>query len=440
MSELTVAIVGRPNVGKSTLFNRIVGGRRAIVDDRPGVTRDRNFAVANWNGREFWLIDTGGWDTSGGDALSTAIRHQIEAAIDESDAIVLVVDSKVGVHPADLEVAELLRPHKDRVLLVANKVDDLPDDTSAFVFFELGLGEPLAVSAATGKASGDLLDALVAKLPDEASAAPDDETIQVAVVGRPNVGKSSLMNRLLGAERSVVAPEAGTTRDAVDSPLRYHGQTLNFIDTAGLRRRSKVEDEIEFYSSLRTRRAIDRADVCVLVVDASAGMNAQDLKIARMAWDAGAGLIVAVNKWDLVEDKDTSTAIEGQRAVEERVPFLKAVPFLYESAKTGLRVRKVLDLIVEVAAARDFRAPTSEVNRVLTELINRNQPPQKPGQEVKLFFASQIGTKPPTIAVVSNRPNVVSESYRRFLQHGFRAAFGFKGSPIRLKMRRKKGR
>ncbi len=440
MGTPTVVIVGRPNVGKSTLFNRIVGGRRAIVDDRAGVTRDRNFAPANWNGREFWLIDTGGWDAARDDVLTTAIRQQIEAAISESDAIVLVVDTKVGVHAADLEVAQLLRPHRAKVLLVANKVDELPDDTSALAFYELGLGDPLAVSAAIGKGSGDLLDALVRMLPSEVGDVVPEETIQVAVVGRPNVGKSSIMNRLLGMERSVVTPDAGTTRDAVDSPLRYHGRSLNFIDTAGLRRRSKVEDEIEFYSVLRTRRAIDRADVCVLVVDASTGVNAQDLKIARMAWDTGKGLIVAVNKWDLVQDKQATTAINGQRTVEERAPFLREVPFLYESAKTGLRVRKVLDLILNVAEAREHRVATAEVNRVLSELVGKTQPPQKPGQQVKLLYASQIGTKPPTFAVVSNRPNVVTESYRRYLTRGFRAAFGFEGTPIRLKFRRKRGR
>jgi len=439
MSTPTVVIVGRPNVGKSTLFNRIAGGRRAIVDDRPGVTRDRNFALANWSGLDFWLVDTGGWDSASDDALTNAIRHQIEAAIAESDAIIFVVDSQVGVHPADLEVAQLLRPHRDRVLLAANKVDELPDETSTLVFFELGLGDPLAVSAGIGKASGDLLDALVSLLPEDTDRAAAEDSIQVAVVGRPNVGKSSIMNKLLGKERSVVAADAGTTRDAVDSPLRYHGQSLNFIDTAGLRKRSKVEDDIEFYSSLRTQRAIDRADVCVLVVDATEGINAQDLRIARMAWDAGTGLIVAVNKWDLIEDKDTTTAIHGQRLIEERVPFLKAVPFLYESAKTGLRVRKILDLILEIAEARARRVPTAEVNRILAALIERMQPPQKPGAEVKLLYASQVGTSPPVFAVVSNRPNMVAEHYRRYLQNGFRDAWGFKGTPLRLKFRRKRG-
>ena len=312
MNPATVAIVGRPNVGKSTLFNRIVGGRRAIVDDQPGVTRDRNFATATWNGREFWLVDTGGWDETANDTLGSAIRDQITAAIAQSDAVVFVVDTQDGVHPADLEVAALLRKYRDRVLLAANKADNLPDDNSYLAFYELGLGDPIAVSAATGKASGDLLDRLVELLP-EAESDPASESIEVAIVGRPNVGKSSILNKLLGQERAVVAPEAGTTRDAVDSPLQYHGQSLNFIDTAGLRKRAKVEDDIEFYSTLRTQRSIERAQICILVVDATAGVNAQDLRIARTAWDSGAGLIVAVNKWDLVKDKKTTTAVEGQR-------------------------------------------------------------------------------------------------------------------------------
>ncbi len=437
MSTPTVAIVGRPNVGKSTLFNRIAGGRRAIVDDRPGVTRDRNFATAEWAGRRFWLVDTGGWTS--GDELSAAIRRQIQVAIDESDAIVCVVDIQTGVHPADLEIADVLRPHRARVLVVVNKADHLPDETGHHAFHQLGLGEPLAVSAATGKASGDLLDRLVQLLP-QASSGPSADVVEVAVLGRPNVGKSSLMNRLLGQERSVVAPQAGTTRDAVDSPLRYHGRSLNFIDTAGLRKRSKVEDEIEFYSTLRTERAIQRADVCVLVVDATVGIHAQDLKIARRVLDRGAGLIVAVNKWDLVAEKDSTTTQRGERAVLEKAPFLAAYPFLYVSALTGLRTRKVLDLIVQIAAARETRVPTAEVNRVVEALVARNQLPQKAGKEVKLLYAAQVGTRPPTFAIVSNRPADIPESYRRFLERGFREAWEFMGVPLHIKYRRKRGR
>jgi GTP-binding protein len=434
----TVAIVGRPNVGKSTLFNRIVGGRRAIVDDRPGVTRDRHFAPADWNGHRFWLVDTGGW-IGAGDELSGAIRAQVEAAIQQSDAIILVVDVRVGVHPADLEVAEVLRPYRSRVLVAANKSDNLPDDLGFLAFHELGLGEPNPVSSATGKGSGDLLDRLVELLP-EVPVQEGPGQIDVAVVGRPNVGKSSLVNRLLGEERSVVATEAGTTRDAIDSPLRYHARTLNFIDTAGLRKRAKVEDEIEFYSSLRAMRAMERADVSVLVVDAVVGIHGQDLKIARTALDYGTGLILVVNKWDLIRDKDPSMADRGRKVVVQRAPFLKAYPFLYVSALTGFRARKVLDLILTVAETRETRVPTSEVNRTLESLVTRNQPPQLSGREVKLLYASQVGTKPPTFAIVSSRPDAVPESYRRYIERGFREAWDFQGVPLRFKYRRKRGR
>jgi GTP-binding protein len=434
VTRATVAIVGRPNVGKSTLFNRIIGGRRAIVDLRPGVTRDRHFAAAEWNGKGFWLVDTGGWTTDPADPLADAIRRQVDIAIADADLILFVVDTIQGVHPADQEIAQLLRPHGERVLLVANKADDLAEDVSHLAFHELGLGDPRAVSAATGKGSGDLLDLVAERLPDRGPPT-DEDAIPVAVVGRPNVGKSSLVNRLLGVERHVVAPEAGTTRDAVDSPLRYEGKILNFIDTAGLRRRSKVEDEIEFYSNLRTQRAVERADVCVLLVDASEGVHAQDLRIAAAVWERGAGLIIAVNKWDLIEDKDTGTAKRGQEDVADRAAFLEAVPFLYVSALTGQRVRQVLERIIEVAAERERRVPTADVNRVLRALAERNQPPQHHGQEVKLLYGSQVGTRPPTFALVVSRPKAIPEAYRRYLERGFRSAWGFRGSPLRIRFR-----
>jgi GTP-binding protein len=437
----TIAIVGRPNVGKSTLFNRIVGGKRAIVHGRPGVTRDRNFARAAWAGREFWLVDTGGWITGDDDPLSDAIRRQVSLAIESADVILFVVDARAGVHPADLEVAALLRPLHRRVLVVANKVDDpATDRLSHLEFHELGLGDPAPVSAATGKGTGDTLDRAVALLPPTDTDSADPESIDVAVVGRPNVGKSSLVNRLLGEERSVVGPEAGTTRDAIDSPLRYHGGTLNFIDTAGLRKRSKVKDEVEFYSTLRTEQAVERADVCVLVVDAADGVHAQDIRVAADAWERGTGLIVAVNKWDLVSEKDANTAERGRALVAERVPFFGEVPFVYLSALTGQRVRKVLDLIIQVAADRKRRITTSDVNRVLEALQQRQQPPQQGGQEVKILFGSQIGSTPPTFALVSNHPDAIPESYQRFLLHGFREAWGFSGVPLRIKLRKRRGR
>jgi GTP-binding protein len=435
----TVAIVGRPNVGKSTLFNRLAGGRRAIVDDRPGVTRDRHYAGVEWGGRAFWLVDTGGWSDAGGGSLEAAIRRQVDVAVRDAEAVLFLVDTQAGLHPADEAMAEALRPFGDRVLLVANKADELPHDQRHHAFHRLGLGEPIPVSAALGKGSGDLLDRVVERLASEQETVPA-EAVQVAVIGRPNVGKSSLTNRLLGEERSVVAPSPGTTRDAVDSPLRYHGRTLNFIDTAGLRRRPKVVDEIEFYSSLRTERAIEQAEVCVLVVDAALGMHAQDLRIAEQVWEQGAGLIVAVNKWDLLSEKDTSTARRGEQAVLERMPALAAAPFVYVSALTGQRVRRLLDLILAVADERRRRIGTAEVNRVMRALVERNQPPQRGGQEVKILYGSQIGTAPPTFAIVSNRPEAVTEAYQRYLINGFRAAWSFRGSPVRLKLKRKRGR
>jgi GTPase len=433
----TVAIVGRPNVGKSTLFNRLIGGRDAIVDARPGVTRDRHFGAAEWNGRRFWLVDTGGMVPGAHDQLNRAIRAQVEAAVAASDVVLFLVDVEAGLHPTDLEIAQYLRAAHRPVILVANKADQLPQDTRHLSFYELGLGDPFPVSAAVGKSSGDLLDHIVELLP-AAQETSEEAQIHVAVVGRPNVGKSSLVNRLLGEERLVVADEPGTTRDAIDTPLSYQGHTLVFIDTAGLRKRSKVADDLEFYSTLRTSQAIERADVCVLVVDAKDGMHVQDLKIANDAWERGAAIIVAVNKWDLIEEKETNTAARGQREVEERAPFLQFIPFLYLSAKTGQRVPKLLDLILEVAEERTKRVPTSEVNRVLEALVDRQQPPQPVGESVRLLYASQIGTAPPRFAIVSNRPEAVPEAYTRYLVNGFREAWRFTGSPLNVKLRRKR--
>src|SRR5438874_13100945 len=435
----TVAIIGRPNVGKSTLFNRLVGGRDAIVDARPGVTRDRHFGAAEWNGRRFWLVDTGGMVPGAHDQLNRAIRTQVEAAVAASDVVLFLVDVEEGVHPADLEIAQYLRTARRAVILVANKADQLPQDTRHLAFYELGLGDPFPVSAAVGKSSGDLLDRVVELLPaaDEPGEAAE---IHVAVVGRPNVGESSLVNRLLGQARLVVADEPGTTRDAIDTPFDYNGRKIVFIDTAGLRKRSKVDEDLEFYSTLRTTRAMERADVCVLVVDAKDGMHAQDLKIANEAWDRGAGVLIAVNKWDLIEEKVTNTARDGERHIKARAPFLEFIPFFYVSAKTGQRVNKLFDAIVTVAEEREKRVPTAEVNRVLEELLARQQPPQPVGESVRLFYATQTGTAPPRFAVIANRPEAIPESYTRYLHNGFREAWEFTGAPLTIKFRRKRGR
>ena len=437
MKTPTVAIIGRPNVGKSTLFNRLIGRREAIVNDRPGVTRDRHFGAAEWNGRRFWLVDTGGIVPDAQDQLGRAVLAQVELAVAESDLVLFLVDVIEGVHPADLEIAAYLRKARRPMILVANKADHLPADTRHLAFYELGLCDPFPMSAAIGTSSGDLLDAIVARLPTATEPGEANE-IRVAVVGRPNVGKSSLVNRLLGAERLVVADEPGTTRDAIDTPLEWHGRTLIFIDTAGLRKRSKVEDDVEFYSTLRTSRAMEHAEVCVLVVDAKDGLHVQDLKIANDAWDRGVAVIVAVNKWDLIEEKDSNTAVRGEEELRTRAPFLAFIPFLYVSAKTGQRVTKLPDLILEVAEERAKRVPTAEVNRVLEGLLDRQQPPQPVGESVRLLYASQIGTAPPRFAIVSNRPDAIPESYTRYLLNGFREAWQFTGSPVNLKFRRRR--
>ena len=439
MSQPTVAIVGRPNVGKSTLFNRILGGRAAIVSEHAGTTRDRHFGEAEWAGRSFWLVDTGGLVPDSNVTMDRAIRQQVELALGEADLILFVVDGREGLNPVDQAISEKLRRAKRPVLLAVNKLDRGVDQVQAHEFHSLGFGDPQAVSATVGTRSGDLLDAIVAKLPP----ATDDEkepTVDIAIVGRPNAGKSSLANRLLGEERFVVDSVAGTTRDAVDSILRYQGKVIRFIDTAGLRRRAKVDEDVEFYSTLRTQRAIEQAAVCILVVDAALGLHNQDLRIATEAWDRGAGLVIAVNKWDLIEEKDANTAKRGEDQLIAKAPFLQYVPFVYLSSLTGQRTRKVLDVALEVAQAREHRINTAEVNKVLEALVQRQQPPQKQGEEVKLVYASQIGTSPPAFAIVSNRPDDVPESYQRYLMHGFRSAWGFTGAPVRLKFSLKSGR
>lgn len=433
MSTPVVALVGRPNVGKSALFNRIVGKDAAIVSEEAGTTRDRHFARAEWQGRAFFLVDTGGITEDPRAPLDAAIRHQVELAIDEADLLLMVVDGKGGLHPIDRRVADILRESGKPFLLVVNKVDD-PADLAWYEFFELGAGDPVPVSAMNGKQSGDLLDLVVSRIP-EVAPEPQD-ALRIAVIGRPNVGKSSFVNRLLGEERLVVSEDAGTTRDAIDATLRYHGRDLVFVDTAGLRRQARVDEGIEFYSALRTRRAIERADLCCLLIDATEKLNNQDLKIAALAWEAGRGLIIVVNKWDLFE-KDDKSAARFEKECREKAPYLAFVPFLFASAKTGLRVTKVLDVIVEVAAERMKRITTSEVNDRLGQLVARLQPPQASGREVRLMYATQVDVAPPTFAVFGNHPDLVAEHYVRYLHNGFRESWGFRGNPVRILLRRK---
>jgi len=424
----TVAIIGRPNVGKSTLFHRVVGTREAIVDPRPGSTRDRHYGKAEWNGRAFWVVDTGGLLPHSSEPMDAAIRAQVQMAVDAADVVLFLVDVEAGPMPADQEIVEYVRKRGKPVVLAANKADDLAGEKRHLAFYELGLGDPLAMSAGTGKGVGDLLDAVTGALPPAPAPAGEDE-IQVAVIGRPNVGKSSLVNRLLGEDRLIVAETPGTTRDAIDTPLRFKSRILNFIDTAGLRRRGRIDEAVEFYAALRTERAIERADVCVIVVDAAEGLHGMDIRIAGRAWDSGTALVIAINKWDLVE-KDHATAEGGRKQALERAPFLAAVPFIYLSATTGLRAHRVLDAVVDVAEERRRRVQTAEVNRAIRELVAERQPPQAGGSEVKLLYGSQIGVAPPTFAVVASRPEEIPEHYRRFIVNGLRERFGFTGAPI----------
>jgi GTP-binding protein len=428
-----VALVGRPNVGKSALFNRLVGQNAAIVSDEAGTTRDRHFAKAEWNGRTFFLVDTGGITEDDRTPLDAAVAKQVRQAIDEADLLLLVVDARAGLHPIDERIALILRESDKPFLVVANKVDN-PGDPAWYEFYSLGIGDPLPVSAANGTQTGDLLDAVAARMPPaDAGTGP---ALRVAVIGRPNVGKSSFVNRLLGEERLVVAAEAGTTRDAIDTSLRYHGREIVFVDTAGLRRQSHLREGIEFYSSLRTRRAIERADICCLLIDVTDGLHNQDLKIAALAWESGRGLIVVVNKWDLAE-KDDKSAARFQKSCEEAATYLRFVPFLFASAKTGLRVNRVLDLVFEVEQERTKRIGTAAVNEQLEQLVSRLQPPQASGQDVRLMYATQVDVAPPTFAVFGNRPELVAENYVRYLHNGFRAAWGFRGNPVRILLRRR---
>jgi len=430
-----VAVVGRPNVGKSTFFNRLLGSRVAIVDDRPGVTRDRNFGRAEWAGRSFFVVDTGGVIEGSDEPLDRAIRQQAMAAVAEADLIVFLVDGKAGVHPLDEKLAEVLRKADKPVLLVVNKIDNHPYDQAHHDFWSLGMGEPLPVSAISGKGAGDLLDRVLARLPESADEMPEEGTVRVAVVGKPNVGKSSFVNRLFGEERMVVSDVPGTTRDPVDTPFKYHGKTLVFVDTAGLRRQSKVTDALEYYSALRTERVVREADVCVVVVDAAEReLHHQDIRIAEQAWEAGAGVIVVVNKWDLVQ-KETMTAPDYEKQARQRFPFLQWVPFVFASALTGQRVRRTLDLILEVADERQRRIETHEVNEALEELGRRQPPPHHRGRPVKIKYGTQIATAPPTFALFANYPKEVPEHYIRYLLNGFRERWTFTGVPVRLRLR-----
>ena len=430
-----VAVVGRPNVGKSTLFNRFLGRRWAIVDDTPGVTRDRNFARAEWAGRTFFVVDTGGVIEGSEEPLDRAIREQAMAAVQEADVILFVVDGQAGIHPLDEKLGEILRKSPQPVLLVVNKLDNLPTDQSHLDFWSMGMGEPHPLSASSGKASGNLLDAIIAEFPEADEEEPDEGIIRVAVVGKPNVGKSSFVNRLFGEDRMVVSEVAGTTRDPVDTPMQYHGKTLIFVDTAGLRRQSRMSDSLEYYSSLRTTRVVQEADVCLVLVDSSDELAVQDLKVAEQAWEAGSGVILVMNKWDLVE-KETNTAPLREKSMRLKAPFLQWVPILFSSALTGLRIRKTLDLILEVQEERHRRIDTHEVNEALAAVVRHQPPPHARGRQVKLRYGTQVSVAPPTFLIFSNFPKEIPGHYIRYVQNALRARWGFMGTPLRIRFRK----
>ncbi|SIS95978.1 ribosome biogenesis GTPase Der [Alicyclobacillus vulcanalis] len=434
MSLPVVAIVGRANVGKSTLFNRLVGRRVSIVEDTPGVTRDRIYGKSDWNGVSFRVIDTGGIELDDEDEMGNLIRVQAQIAIDEADVILFVVDGREGVTQADEHVADVLRRARKPVVLGVNKLDHAEQMALRYDFYRLGFGEPIPFSAEHGKGTGDLLDAVVEALPKRSDEDEDEDAIRIAFVGRPNVGKSSLVNRLLGEERVMVSPIAGTTRDAIDTLLVRDGQSYVLVDTAGMRRKGKVYERIEKYSVLRALRALDRADVAFVVLDAETGIVEQDKRVAGYALDAGCAIAFVVNKWDAIE-KDDKTAHRFEEKIREEFPFLRFAPVVFVSALTGQRVNRLLDVAKEVSEFHAMRVPTATLNRVLADAQVSVSPPSKGGRRLKLYYGTQVAVKPPTFVIFVNDPEMSHFSYERYLENQLREAFGFRGTPIRIVLR-----
>lgn len=434
MPKPLVALVGRPNVGKSALFNRLVGERSAIVEDLPGTTRDRLYGEFEWRGRSVAVVDTGGIVPGAGEEIEESIFDQARLAIDEADVIVFLVDLKAGVTPVDEEIADLLRRTAKPVILVANKADNVRQELHAVEFHELGLGDPVPLSALRGLGTGDLLDLIVAELPPGEVAEEAVEAARIAIVGRPNVGKSSLVNALTGKKRTIVSATPGTTRDAIDTLVDFEGQAVVLVDTAGIRRRGKIGTGIERYSVVRAMRAIDRADVAVLVIDATEPLTAQDAHVAGFVQDQGKGLVVAVNKWDLVT-KESHTMAQFERAIREELKFMPYVPVVFISAKSGQRIDNVLNLALSIERERSKRIPTGVLNETVRRALAEHQPPSFRGRQVKMFYVTQVAVNPPTFVVKVNDPELVHFSYRRFLENRLREKFGFFGTPIRIYFR-----
>ncbi len=437
MAKPIVAIIGRPNVGKSTFFNYIVGKRISIVEDTPGVTRDRVYAEANWRGRDFTLIDTGGIESESDDIILSQMRRQADMAVEIADVIIFLTDIKQGVTAADKDIALMLKKSKKPIVLVCNKSDTfgkVPDEL--YEFYNLGLGEPYAVSAVNAKGIGDVLDAIYDKLPEQVEEEDEKDIIKVAIIGKPNVGKSSLVNKILGEDRMIVSDIAGTTRDAIDSEFENEFGKYVLIDTAGIRRKSKVNDNLEKYSVMRSLLAIERADVCILLLDAKEGVSAQDAKIAGEAHEAGKGIIIAVNKWDEIE-KDNNTIENYKKEVYDKLSYLSYAPIIFISAKTGQRVNKLFEMINMVASQNALRVSTAVLNEVLSEAVTIVQPPTDKGKRLKIFYMTQASTKPPTFVVFVNDKELFHFSYERYLLNQIRKEFGLTGTPVRMIVREK---
>ena len=436
LAKPVVAIVGRPNVGKSTLFNKLIGERLSIVNDTPGVTRDRIFGTCEWRNRTFSLVDTGGIEPESKDVILSQMRLQAQLAIESADVIIFVTDVRSGLVATDQAVASMLQKSGRPVVLCVNKCDSLGDPPAEFYeFYNLGLGDPIAVSSVHGHGTGDLLDAVFAYMPKEQEEEAESETIRIAIIGKPNVGKSSLVNRIAGENRCIVSDIAGTTRDAIDTPVENEFGSFVLIDTAGLRRRSKVEDVIEKYSNMRAEMAIERADVCAILIDATVGFTEQDSKVAGLAHEAGKGCVIVVNKWDAVQEKTGSTMDEYRRQLEQDFSFMPYAPMVFISAKTGQRVDELFRMIKLVANSNSMRIATGTLNDVLAQATARVQPPTDKGRRLKIYYMTQASTRPPTFVCFVNSAELFHFSYQRYLENRIRETFGLKGTPVRFIIR-----
>ena len=434
MARPVVAIVGRPNVGKSTLFNRIAGKRISITEDTPGVTRDRIYAEGEWLDKHFTIIDTGGIEPNTNDTIFAQMRLQAEIAIDMADVVLFMVDGKEGVTAADAEVAQMLRKAKKEIILVVNKMDKFVNNNNIFEFYNLGLGEPIAVSSSEALGIGDLLDIVISKFNEDLDTDEDEDVIKIAVIGKPNAGKSSIINRIIGEQRVIVSDIPGTTRDAIDTEFESNGQKYIIIDTAGIRKKSKISESVEKYSVLRAFTAVERADICILVIDADKGITDQDIRIAGYAHENNKGMIIVINKWDLIE-KDDSTFKKFNDDIRTQFDYMPYATILTTSALTGQRVNKILDAVNEVYSFRNLRISTGVLNDLLTEAVLMNQPRIVKGKRLKIFYGTQVAVNPPKFIIFVNDSSIVHFSYQRYLENKLREAFEYKGTPIVMEFR-----